>query len=166
VPELIVGFCGDTDMPISAAPVTVRLAVAETEPEVALIVAIPVPALVATPLLLMVATVAVDEVHTTEVVMSCELPSLYAPVAVNAWPVPSAMEAFCGAMTIDTSVAASTFRFPVPDMPPESAVMVVAPAPPHVAKPALTAVLLMVATAGADELQCTMPVMSCDVPSA
>ena len=86
------GFCGDTEMVISAAPVTVRLDVADTEPEVAPIVAIPVPALVATPLLLMVATVAAEELHTTEVVMSCELPSLYAPVAVNAWPVPSAIE--------------------------------------------------------------------------
>jgi hypothetical protein len=79
---------------------------------------------------------------------------------------PRAMLADVGDIAIFVRDAALTVRLAVPDTEPESAVMVVVPAPVLVAKPALPAELLMVATFAAKELQCTVVVTSCVVPSA
>jgi hypothetical protein len=69
------------------AVVTVRVVKLETEPNEAEIVVVPTPELVAKPLepvlLLITATVAVEEVHVTDDVRSCVLPLVYEPVAVN-----------------------------------------------------------------------------------
>jgi hypothetical protein len=69
------------------AALTVRVADPLTEPDVAVIVDVPAPTLVASPwlpaALLIVATFGVPEVQVTEVVMFWVLPSEYVPVAVN-----------------------------------------------------------------------------------
>jgi hypothetical protein len=76
----MVGVEGVIAMDTKAAGVTVRVPVPDIEPEVAVIVAVPVPVDVASPTvagtMLMVATVPSDEVHCTELVSICVVPSL------------------------------------------------------------------------------------------
>ena len=68
-------------------------------------VLVPVPAPLAKPLLLMVATDVLEEVQPTERVRTCVLPSLKVPVAVNCCVVPLAIDGFAGVTTIDDSTA-------------------------------------------------------------
>jgi len=86
-PKVIVDAEGVIIIEVRAAGVTVRFAVADREPEPAVIVTVPMPVEVASPIvggfMLTVATVASEEAHSTEPVKSCELPSLNVPVAVN-----------------------------------------------------------------------------------
>jgi hypothetical protein len=81
------GDCGVTAIETSVGAVTVRVAVPLTEPEVAVIVAVPPPTPDARPwlpaVLLMVAMLVLDDFHATEVVRVCMVPSEYVPVAVN-----------------------------------------------------------------------------------
>jgi hypothetical protein len=74
------GAAGVIAMDTSAAGVTVRFAVVDTEPDVAEIVAVPVPVVVASPMVvgatLMVATVESEDAQWTEAVTSCVLASL------------------------------------------------------------------------------------------
>ena len=80
VPRAILEFSGDTVIEMSAAVLTVSVVEPVTDPNVALIVVCPLPALVASPLvpaeLLMVAIAAVLELHVTMVVTFCVLPSV------------------------------------------------------------------------------------------
>lgn len=63
---------------------TCRVAVPEKVPEVAVIITeSPAATPVASPELLIDATLALEEVHATELVMFFVLPSLYLPVALN-----------------------------------------------------------------------------------
>ena len=74
-------------METKTAGVTVKAVVPDMAPEAAVMVAIPAPALVATPwlpgALLMAATVEADDDHTTVAVRACVLPSVNVPVAAN-----------------------------------------------------------------------------------
>jgi len=65
LPATTDGFAGVTAMDTSVAAVTVKLVFPDTLPLVALIVVDPIPAPVATPALLIVATVVVSELHVT-----------------------------------------------------------------------------------------------------
>ena len=71
---------GVTVMEIKAGCPTVRFVEEEIEPEVAVMLAVPTPALVANPfvpeLLLTIATRAADELHVTAEVRSCIVPSV------------------------------------------------------------------------------------------
>lgn len=158
------GFRGARARETSAAGVTVSVAEPVIEPEAAVMVVLPVPTLVARPMVgeesLMVATVATEELQCTEAVRSCVLPSLKVPVAVNCCVVPSAMEAVAGVTASETK-AAATVRVVDPLTSPEAAVMVVVPVPLLVARP----VVLMVATVGCEELQVTDVVRFCVLPS-
>ena len=62
-------------------------------PKVAVMVALPVPVPVAKPVLLTLATAGADELHVTELVRFCVLPSVYVPAAVNCCVLPRATEA-------------------------------------------------------------------------
>lgn len=64
-----------------------------TEPEVAVIVLAPGAVVLTIPVLLMVA-IAEEEAHVTVLVISCVLPSLYVPVAVNCCWLPANMLGF------------------------------------------------------------------------
>ncbi len=71
-------------------------------------VEVPVPTAVASPAVLIVATVVVNELQVTESVRFCVLVSLNVPVAVNCCVVPLGIEGLVGVTAIDTSVAAVT----------------------------------------------------------
>ena len=75
------------------------------------------------------------------------------------------MLGFCGLMAIDSSAAAFTTNVASALTEPELMPIVVVPVPSVLASPAVPAVLLMVATPAAVELQCPLGVRSCVVPS-
>jgi hypothetical protein len=78
----IVEFAGVTAMETKVAAVTVRDAVPLTDPDVAVTVVVPVPTLVASPVVSIVATALEEEDQDNEV-NSCVLPSSKLPTAVN-----------------------------------------------------------------------------------
>ena len=82
-------------------------------------------------------------------------------MAVNCWFVPKAIDGLAGVTTIETRAALVTVRVVDPLIVPEVAAIVVVPVPVPVASPALE----IVATAGEEELQVTVPVMFCVVAS-
>src|SRR2546429_522361 len=75
------------------------------------------------------------------------------------------MLGFWGLMAIDSSAAAFTNNVASALTEPELMPIVVVPVPSALASPAVPAVLLMVATPAAVELQCPLGVRSCVVPS-
>src|SRR6266849_3899168 len=113
----------------------------------------------------MTATDGIDDVQVTVGVMSFVVPSVYVPVAANCCEVPTGMAGFCGVSAIETRVAAVTVRLPEPLTDPDAAVIVTAPEARVLARPWLPTVLLTVATVPSEELQCTVPVTSCVLPS-
>ena len=141
----------------------------ETPPDVAVIVVVPAATGVANPsepvALLIVATPVVDELQVTVVVRFCVELSEYVPVAVNCRVVPSTTLGLAGVTAMETSVAAVTVSVVDPETPPDVAVIVVVPAATGVANPSEPAALLIVATPVVDELQVTVVVRFCVVPS-
>src|SRR5216684_1929418 len=137
------GFAGVTAIDTSTAGVTVSSVEPVMLPLVAEIVDVPVPTLVARPVLLIVATPGVAEAHTA-VLSTCVELSLNVPVAVNCCVAPLGIEGFPGVTAIDTSVAGVTVSRVEPLMLPTVAEIVEVPAPTAVAKP----VTLIVATPG------------------
>ena len=79
-----------TAIETSVAAETVSEAVPLTDPEAAVIVDVPVPTPVATPLMSIVAAEVEDELQVTDC-SSCVLPSSKLPTAVNSWVVPAAI---------------------------------------------------------------------------
>ena len=157
----MVGTAGVRFIESRVAGVTLKIVEPLVDPEAAVIVLCPVAALAACPVLLIVATAGAELLQVTEPVISRVLPSVYVPVAANCWFVPNAIDGFAGVIAIETRAALVTVRVVEPLTVPELAAIVVAPVPFPVAKPALE----IVATAGEDELQVTVPVMSCALPS-
>lgn len=105
-------------MEVSTAEVTVSAAPLETLPDVAVIVAMPVPRPVATPDALTLATPGTLDVHVTEEVMSDVLPSENIPYAVNACDCPFAIEAVPGETRMLLSCAAVTLAEELPMVEP------------------------------------------------
>ena len=162
LPAAMLAVAGVTAIEDSvAAAVTVRVAVPEILPEVALMVEVPAALAVARPLLAIVAVVVLDEVQVTCVVINWVVPSEYVPVAVNCWMVPTTLLAVAGVTAIEDRVAAVTVRVAVPWILPEVALMVTFPAALAVARP----LLLIVALVVLDELQVTCVVIGWVVPS-
>ncbi len=135
VPFEMRGFAGSTVIETSLVVETVSPADPETAPNVAVMVVLPVAALLAKPWPLMPAAAALDELQTTEPLMSCVLESLNVPVAVNCFVVPTAMLDPAGVTASETSVAPVTVSDAVPLTDPSVAVIVVVPVPVLVAKP-------------------------------
>jgi hypothetical protein len=167
VPAAIDGFAGVTviEFNTTTAALTVKVVEPVTVPKVALISDDPAFRDVANPPLLIVATVRSAEVHVTDVVSVCVLPSLKFPVAVNCWVAPAVIEGFAGPTVIDTNVAAVTVSVVEPFTEPDVAVMSDPPVPTLVASPCVPAELLMVATPVCEELQVTEVVRSWLLPS-
>jgi hypothetical protein len=153
-------FAGVTAIESRVAPVTVRVAVPLTEPELAVIVTVPVPALVANPVVSTLATEVAEEDQFTDG-SNCVLPSSKVPVALNCWLVPIAIDCTAGVTEIEIRCAATTVRSEVSVKEPTLAVKVVEPAATVVASPDA----LMVAVAGVEEVQVTPLVKSKLVPS-
>lgn len=153
IPALMVGIAGETaiDVSVGGAVVTVRAAVPEMAPDVAVIVVPPAASVEARPVVLIVATEVADELHVTEELMFCVLLSEYVPVAVNCCVPPAVTDTVAGVTAMDVNVAAVTVRVVFPLTVPEDAVMVVVPADTPEARPDV----LMVATEVAEELHVT-----------
>jgi hypothetical protein len=129
-------------------------------------VAVPVTAVLAMPLVAMAATFTLEDVHATCVVRFCVLPSLKFPVAVNCCELPSAMLEALGVTVIDVSVALVTVNDAVPTWPANTAVTVAFPGASPVANPFDPDVSLTVATDAGADVQETEVVRSCVLPSA
>lgn len=95
------------------------------------------------------------------VVMSLDDPSVYVPVAVNCWDWPRSIAGDDGAMAIETSAAGLTVRLALPEIEPDTAMMVVAPGKNDCARPAVPGDMLIVAALGFDDVHCTEAVRSC-----
>lgn len=133
------------------AVVTVSAIVFEVAPPwVAVMLLDPVPAPVARPVELIVATAVFDEVQVAELVRFCVVPSVNVPVAVSWSVVPFAIDVFVEVMVIDCSVAAVTVSAMVFDgIPFCVAVMLLDPVAAPVARP----VVLILTAAVLDEVQ-------------
>jgi hypothetical protein len=160
-PLAIDGFAGVTAIDCSVAAVTVRVVEPLIAPDVALIVEVPTPAPVARPATLIVAVVVVPDDHVTVLVRFCVVPSLNVPVAVNCCVAPLAIDGFAGVTAIDCNVAAVTVSKVEPLIDDDVAVMVEVPTPAPVARP----IVLIVAVAVVPEVQVTVDVKFCVVPS-
>jgi hypothetical protein len=152
-----------TAIDCSVAAVTVSVAeLLVIDPDTALIVVLPTPAPVASPVALIVATVVDDEPHVAVFVRFCALPSLKVPVAVNCCVAPFAIDGAAGVTVIDCSVAAVPVSVAVFEVTPFIvAVMLVEPMPVTVASP----VAAIVAAAVFDEVHVTCVVKFCVVLS-
>ena len=106
---------GETAIALSVAPwlVISNVAVPFIDPELAVIVLAPIAIPVAIPVAPTEATLALEDVHCTEVVRSLELPSLYLPVAANCWLEPMPIENTAGVTDKDVSEG-------LPPPPPEA----------------------------------------------
>src|SRR5882762_3480826 len=78
--------------------------------------------------LLMVAKAGLDEVHVTELVRSCVLPSPNVPTALYCRPTSTGMLIVVGVTAIDCNAVDSTTTLAVFETEPSVAVMVAAPA--------------------------------------
>jgi len=101
VPAAMLELAGVTAMKTNWAAVTVREAVPVTEPEAAVIVAVPIPIPVARPAESIDATFVEEDDHVVEV-SNWVLPSSKDPTALNCSAVPCAIELDCGVTAIET----------------------------------------------------------------
>lgn len=134
VPTAMVEFAGVTAIETRLAPVTVSEVVPLTLPEAAVMVVVPVPALLAKPVEFTVATAPALEVHVTDG-NACVLPSSKLPVALNCSPVPNAIDGSDGLIVMEIRWAGTTVRTVVSVTEPTLAVMVVEPAASVAARP-------------------------------
>jgi hypothetical protein len=118
---------------------------------------------VASPVVLIVATLAAEELHVAVLVRFCVLASVYVPVAVNCCVLPLAIDGFAGVTAIDTNVGAVTVRLSPGEVTPlKLAVMVTGPpAFTPVARPAA----LIVAMVLSDDAHVAVLVRFCVLPS-
>lgn len=123
------------------------------------------PAVLANPPGLMVATLTSEDVQVTCAVRFSVVPSLKVPVAVNCWVPPRDMLAGSGVTLMELRVALVTVNAAAPDCPANSAVMVAFPAATPVARPLVGDALLTVATDAGDDVQLTELVRFCVLPS-
>jgi hypothetical protein len=162
-PAGIVALTGETAMDTSVGGgFTVRVADPLIVPDVAWIAVLPGDTAVANPVLLIVATLTLEEDHVTDVVRSRVLLSLKVPIAVNCWVVPLTMVGVAGVTATDTSVGAGvTAKVALAVIDPYAACTAVLPVETPVASP----LLLTVAIAGLAELQVAELLRSCVLPS-
>jgi hypothetical protein len=152
-------------MAAKIAFVTVRLPDPVTVPDPARMTVLPLPVLVAIPLLpgvlLTVATLGADELQWTELVRFWAVPSVNVPTAVNAWFNPKGIAAVAGLTAIETTEAGVTVSSVDPSIPPRVAVIVAVP----VAREVPIALELTVATTLLLEPQVAEVVRSWVLPS-
>ena len=103
-------FDGDIATDTKTGAVTVKLAEALVTPDDAVMLVSPCATLVARPAPFTLATDGADELQFTEFVRFCELPSLYAPMAVNCCEFPATTLAVVGVTLIDTRTGGPTLN--------------------------------------------------------
>lgn len=164
VPSGMDAFTGPTAMETGVALVTVRVALEETLPAVAVIVEAPADVPIVspgTPFTLMLATARFAEVHCTDAVSFCVLPSVKVPSAANCTVVPCAIDELAGETASETSVGVVTVRVALPLTPEYVAAMVAEPGALLVTKPMLETAAALVF----DEFQVAKLVRSLVLPS-
>jgi len=135
VPAATDAVPGLTAIDRSSGAVTAMLVELVTVPELALILAVPIAVPITSPPAFTSATEGASEAQVTEAVTSCLLPSVYVPVAVNGWLVPSGIAAFIGEIAIETNAGLATVMVVEEETDAEVAVMVAMPCPELVANP-------------------------------
>jgi hypothetical protein len=103
--------------PTTTAGVTVRLAELATDPLVALIVAVPVALARTEPAGLTLATADADELHVTDCVRFCTVPSEKLPVAVSGSDSPTGKDDGFGLTAIPSNAAGPTVTDVLPVTP-------------------------------------------------
>lgn len=161
VPGAVLAGFGVTASETKVAAVTVSCALPLTEPEVAVMLLVPVPTAAAMPLTGSTVATPVSEDDQVTELSNCVLPSSKVPTAVNACVVPIAMLCGFGVTEIEIRFAGTTVMVVVSLKEPTVAVIVVCPAPAVEANPELS----IVATEVADEVQVTPAARSCVLPS-
>jgi len=158
MPGAMLGVVGVSAIDVRVAPVTVTMVLPVIEPhtlatlQVTVIVALPVPMVRTSPVLLTVATEGFEEVQIRSALRSCVELSEKVPVAVNCRLVPGAMLGDGGASAIDTMVAAVTVIVTVAEAEPQT--LATAQVPVIVAVPGPTALILpLLLTAATDGLE-------------
>jgi len=126
------------------ATVTCRVVEPDTEAVEAMIVEFPVVKAVARPELLTVATLPAEDVHIALFVMSCMVPSLKVPVAVNCCTDPTGSEGLAGVTAIEAMTAEVTVNTVLPVMEAEAADMVTLPTARVLANPVLSTVAIVI----------------------
>ena len=159
-----------TPIDTKVAPFTVNVVLLDvTEPNVALILLVPVATAVTNPLepdaLLIVAVKVVPELHVTLLVITWVLLSEYVPTATICCVVPLAILGVDGVIAIELNVALLTVKFSVPDILPSVAVILKLPEATGVNNPLLPTVLLIVAIADTLEPHVTFVVKFWVLPS-
>ncbi len=160
-PFAMVAVPGVTARETRAAGLTVMDELAEMPDCVAVTLVLPAESAVTTPVIATAAIPVFADDHATEVVMACDVPSVYVPVAVNCCDCPFAMEIALGTTAILTRAGGPTVRLAAPENVWLVAETIVVPAASPVASPAA----VMVATVGLAADQRTREVKSSVVPS-
>jgi hypothetical protein len=130
---------GVIEIEVRVGLVTVRTALEETVPEVALIEVLPIAIPIANPcapFTLIFANEEFAEVHCTTEVRFCVLPSVNVPVAANCTVVPNAIDGLAGETASDTSAGAVTVSVVLPLTPETAAEMLAEPCALPLATPA------------------------------
>jgi len=156
VPSGMSALTGVTLMEVRVALVTVRIALWETAPEVAVMVEVPGVNPIArpcAPFTLMPTTEGFDELQVTRPVAFSVVPLVRVPVAVNCRVVPRAMEALVEERANVVIVGALTVRVTLPLTPESVPVIFAVPCAKVVTTPAEA-----VATFVSDEVQVTLVV--------
>ena len=122
-------FDGEIAIETSFTLETVSVVELLTDPSIAVIVVVPVARLETNPRLVIVATAGVEELHSTDCVISCVELSLNVPDAVNCFVASSGMKEFAGAIVRDTSVAVLTVTGVLADTVPDVTLTVEVPGP-------------------------------------
>ena len=106
---------------------TVRIALPEKPPKVAVMVVVPIATAVARPVAFIVATDVFDEVQVTCVVISCCVLSAYMLVAVSCWVVPRGTLGLAGVIAMEDGSAADngTGGISFPPLPPPPPVAII-----------------------------------------
>jgi len=168
VVSAMTGLAGRTAIDFNLAALTAAETLPLIAPEVAVTVKVPTSFAVASPLVVIEATLVGDVVHATVPVMSCMELSENVPVAVNCCTVPSVMELLpvksVGVTLREVKVALLTVKVALEEAVPKAlvtvAVIMELPAVKPMAKPDAP-FTLMLATDGFEELQATDPVTFC-----
>jgi hypothetical protein len=170
-----VALPGTTAIDVSVAEPTVKVAVADFAPNVAVIVEVP-PAAAAEGTAIWpravpkAATVDFDVAQMTLEVKSNVVPSEKTPIAWSCSDTPACVVGLAGLMTIELSVAELTDTFALPDPAVAEVAMIVAILPAVAAVATVTrpgTVVLKLATPVAEDNQVmlVLPVKSCVLPS-
>jgi hypothetical protein len=165
-PAAAVGVVVVTAIDVNCTGPTVMFAVPLTPPVAAAAVTVhpPVATVVAFPPLVIVSTLEFEEVQVTFPVTSFVVPSEYVPAALNCFFSPSAIVALPGITLIELRRELPTASVVVLEIAAELALIVELPGTRALASPGVPETL-MVATAGLDEVQVTVAVISRVLPS-